>query len=55
MNEQAAAKQMSLVREQGVKRCDCKGGCKTKVCSYYKLGIKCTSECHKGNSKCQNC
>ena len=55
MNEQAAAKQMSLVRGQSVKCCNCKGRCNTRICSGYKLGIKCVSECHEGNSKCENC
>ena len=54
LNKQAAAKQMLLVRGQGVKCCNCKGSCKTRVCSYYELGLKCKSQCYKGNSKCQN-
>ena len=34
-NEQAAAKQMSLVRGQGVKHYNCKGSCKARAYSYY--------------------
>ena len=33
-NEQAAAKQMSLVRGQGVKHYNCKGSCKARAYSY---------------------
>ena len=54
LNERAAAKQMSHVEGQGVKRCNCKGICLSRVCSCFKNGVKCTSAFHKQNKKCQN-
>ena len=55
MNEQAATKQMLLVRGKRIKYYDCKGSCEARAYSCYKLGVKCTSECHKENIKFQTC
>ena len=55
LNERAAARQMSLVCGQGITRCNCEGVCLTKNCSCFKVGRKCTPQCHKRNKKCQNC
>ena len=51
LNQRAVAKQMSCVRCQGIKRCNCKEICLSQVCSCFKIGVKCTSACHEGNEK----
>ena len=53
--ERQAARQMSIAGGQGVKRCNCKGICLSKLCSCFKNGSKCAPACHKGSRNCKNC
>ena len=39
---------------QGMLHCLCKGDCTSGKCSCLKAGRKCSSRCHKNNSKCKN-
>ena len=40
-------------REGAVSVCQCKSGCSSKKCKCFKLGLKCTSQCHNGEN-CAN-
>ena len=48
-----AASQQSMSGGQGFKKCNCKGGCKTKKYSCFKNNILCNSRCHS-NLVCTN-
>ena len=55
VSEPQAARCVSIGGGQGKKRCGCRGKCNTNLCSCYKWGRVCGSQCHGGeNPTCTN-